>query len=60
MEIEQPQNIENLKREIVAQIADLSRLLGMIPSDDITVRDARDSFLKLSLLISQALDIELY
>ena len=40
MEMEQPQNIEDLKKEIIAQIADLSRLLGMIPSDDITVSDA--------------------
>ena len=59
MEMEQPQNIEDLKKEIIAQIADLSRLLGMIPSDDITVSDARTSFLKLSILISQALDIKL-
>jgi hypothetical protein len=44
METEHPQNIENLKQEIVAQIADLSRLLGMIPSDDITVSEARTSF----------------
>ncbi|MDH5695419.1 MAG: hypothetical protein OEZ00_02255 [Dehalococcoidia bacterium] len=57
--MEQPQNIEDLKREIIVQIADLSRLLGMIPSDDITVSDARNSFLKLSVLISQALDIKL-
>ena len=55
----QPQNIEDLRKEIIAQIADLSRLLGMIPSDDITVSDARTSFLKLSILISQALDIKL-
>ena len=57
--MEQPQNIEDLKKEIIAQIADLSRLLGMIPSDDTTVSDARTSFLKLSILISQALDIKL-
>ena len=57
--MEQLQNIEDLKKEIIAQIADLSRLLGMIPSDDKTVHDARDSFLKLSILISQALDIQL-
>ncbi len=57
--MEQPQNIEELKREIIAQIADLSRLLGMIPGDDITVSDARNSFLKLSILISRALDIKL-
>lgn len=59
MEMEQPQNIEDLKKEIVAQIADLSRLLGMIPSDDITVSQARDSFLKLSVLIDQALGLKL-
>ena len=58
--MEQPQNIEDLKREIITQIADLSRLLGMIPGNDTPVRDARDSFLKLSVLISRALDIQLY
>ena len=57
--MEQPQNIEDLKREIVAQIADLSRVLGMIPGDDTTVSDARASFLKLSILISRALDLKL-
>ena len=57
--MEQPQNIEAFKKEIVAQIADLSKLLGMLPNDDSTVRDARTSFLKLSILISQALDIKL-
>ena len=58
MKIEQSQSIEDLKKDIVVQIAELSRLLGMIPSDDATVR-ARDSFLKLSILISKALDIKL-
>ena len=58
--MEQPQNIEDLKRKIVVQIADLSRLLGMISSDDVTVKDARDSFLQLATIISQALDIKLY
>ncbi len=57
--MEQPQNIEDLKQEIVAQMADLSRLLGMIPSDDTTVSEARTSFLRLSLLIDQALDLRL-
>jgi hypothetical protein len=56
---EQPRNSEDLKKDIVVQIAELSRLLGMIPSDDTTVRDARDSFLKLSILIGKALDIKL-
>lgn len=63
------------KIEITAQIAALSGLLGMIPSDDtirihepVTEHDmmlsdwfsaTRESFLKLSLLISDALDIQL-
>ena len=59
METEQPQNIKDLKREIVAQIADLSRLLGMIAGDDATVSEARTSFLKLSTLIDRALDLKL-
>ena len=57
--MEQPQDINDLKKQIIVQIADLSRLLGLIPSDDTTVSDARTSFLKLSMLISQALDIKL-
>jgi hypothetical protein len=59
MAIEQSRSNEDLKKDIVVQIAELSRLLGMIPSDDATVRDARDSFLKLSILIGEALDIKL-
>lgn len=58
MEKEQPQNIEDLKREIVAEIANLSRLLGAMPNDDV-VSDARSSFLRLSLLINEALDLKL-
>ena len=66
---------ENIRTEIMEQIADLSKLLGMIPSDDtVTVNepvthnsielskwfsDARNSFLKLSTLISKALDLNL-
>ena len=63
------------KLNIVTQIAALSKLLGMIPSDD-TIRiheplskngmvlsdwfnAARKSFLELSLLISKEMDIEL-
>ena len=59
MEGKQPQNIEGLKKEIITQIADLSRLLGMIPGDDAAVTEARNSFLKLSVLISRALDLRL-
>ncbi len=63
------------KTEIIVQIADLSKLLGMIPSDDtVTVNepvtqksmelskwfdDTRKSFLKLSTLIGKALDLNL-
>ena len=66
---------KNIRTEIIEQIADLSNLLGMIPSDDtITVNepvtnnsmelskwfsDARNSFLKLSILIGKALDLNL-
>jgi len=63
------------KTEIIIEIAELSRLLGMIPTDDtIKIHEpltqnkmvlsdwlsaTRDSFLKLSLLISKELDIQL-
>ncbi len=68
-------NIEDQKTKIIAQTANLSKLLGMIPADDtVDVHDpmtqksmtlsnwlseTRDSFLKLSLLVSEALDIQL-
>ena len=61
------------KTEIMGQIADMSRLLGMIPDDDaVSLKDpvtfktmelsewfseTRDSFLRLSLLIGRALDL---
>jgi hypothetical protein len=63
------------KTEIIAQIADLSKLLGMIPSDDtVTINepvtqksvelskwfdDTRKSFLKLSILLDKTLDLNL-
>ena len=72
---EPQENFEDQKMKIIAQTAELSRLLGMIPSDStIDVHEpmtnntmslsnwlstTRDSFLKLSLLISKALDIQL-
>jgi hypothetical protein len=72
---EPQENIEDQKIKITAQIADLSRLLGMIPSDSSIdvhepmthnsmtlqewLNDTRESFLKLSLLISKALNIQL-
>ncbi len=72
---EPQENLEDQKMKIMAQTAELSRLLGMIPSDStIDVHEpmthnsmvlsnwlsaTRDSFLRLSLLISKALDIQL-
>ena len=73
--IEHQENSEDQKIKIIIQIAELSRLLGMIPSDStINIHEplthnsmvlsdwldiTRDSFLKLSLLLSKALDIQL-
>jgi hypothetical protein len=72
---EHPENLEDRKIAIIRQFAELSRLLGMIPADDtINIHEplsqnkmvlsdwlgaARDSFLKLSVLISKELDIQL-
>ena len=72
---EPQEKVEDQKIKIIAQTAELSRLLGMIPSDGtIDVHEpitnntmvlsnwlntTRDSFLKLSLLISKALNIQL-
>jgi DNA-binding transcriptional regulator GbsR (MarR family) len=69
------ENLKDQKLKIIAQIAELSRLLGMNPSDgSIDVYEpmtqnrmalsnwlstTRDSFLKLSLSIGKALDIQL-
>ena len=58
MEKEQSPKIRNLKPKIVTEIGNLSRLLGMMPNGDATVIEARDSFLKLSVLIGEALDIQ--
>jgi hypothetical protein len=55
--MEQPQSAGNLRTEILIQIAELSKLLGMMPSDDTTVQKAREAHLKLSVLIGKALDI---
>jgi hypothetical protein len=73
--MKEPQDIEDRKIKITEQIAAISRLLGMIPSDDsiqlsepVTdhsmalsewLNEARNSFLKLSVLIGKELDIQL-
>ena len=56
--MEHPKNIAEIKQRIVVQIADLSRLLGMAPSEEM-ITEARESFLKLSLLLNEALDLKL-
>ena len=57
--MEQPQSADDLTREIVTQIAELSKLLGMMSSDDITVQKAREAHIKLSVLVGKALDIQM-
>jgi hypothetical protein len=73
--MKEPQDTEDRKIRIAEQIAVLSRLLGMIPSDDTIelsepmtdhsmalsewLNEARTSFLKLSVLIGKELDIQL-
>ena len=65
----------DIRTEIIEQLSDLSKLLGMIPADDTTTvkepgsqnaielsewfSDTRNSFFKLSVLISKALDLNL-
>ena len=46
-------------RDSQAQVAELSKMLEMMPDRDVTVSDARDSFLKLATLIGRALDLQL-
>ena len=55
--MERAQSTDDLKREIVKQIAELSKLLGMMSSDDTTVQKAREAHLKLSVLVGKTLDI---
>ena len=73
--MDKQKDIEDRKIKIAEQIAVLSRLLGMIPSDDSIelsepmtdhsmalsewLNEARNSFLKLSVLIGKELDIQL-
>ena len=60
MGAEKPQNIEDLKKDIIVQTANLSRLLGMIPGNDAAVSEARSTFLKLTILIGKALNIQCF
>jgi hypothetical protein len=55
--MEQPLSASDMKREIITQILELSKLLGMMASDDSTVQKAREVHLKLSILVGKALKI---
>ena len=55
--MKQAQRANDLRKDIINQIADLSKLLGMMSSDDIKVQKAREAHLRLSILIGKALDI---
>ena len=55
--MEQPQSDENLRTEILTQNAELSKLLGMMSSDDILVQKAIQAHLRLSVLVGKALQI---
>jgi len=55
--MEHPQSTDDLKREIVTRIAELSRLLGMMSGNDITLQKAREAHLQLSVLVGRALNI---
>ena len=55
--MEQPQSADNLRTEILTQIAELSKLLGMMSNDDILVQKARQAHLELSILVGKALQI---
>ena len=58
MGAEPPQSVKDLRVQIVKEIGNLSRALGQIKSEDSAVNEARESFLKLSILIGEALDIK--
>ena len=59
MEMEQPQNAKGVKVQIVEEIGNLSRALNQIRGqDDEAVKEAHEAFLKLSILIGEALDIK--
>lgn len=59
MEGKKPEKMEELKREIVVQIGNLSRAIGKMPHDDENVRESGKALLKLGALVSKAFDIPL-
>ena len=55
--MEQSQNAGDLRMKIITQVAELSKLLGMMSNDDITVQKAREAHTELSILVGEALNI---
>ena len=55
--MEQPPEIKEIKSQVIAEIGNLSRLLGQISGDDEIIRQARESFLRLSIMVGQALGL---
>jgi len=58
MDTEQKPQRRDLRVDIVKEISNLSRALGEIKSDECSVEEARDTLLKLSLLIGEEMDIK--
>ena len=57
--MEQPKDDQELKFQVIAEIGNLSRLLGQIPGNDELIQQARESFLRLSIMVGQALGLNL-
>jgi len=55
--MEQPPDIKEMKSQVIAEIGNLSRLLGQIPGDDEIIQQARESFLRLSIMVGEALGL---
>ena len=55
--MEQPPEIKEIKSQVIAEIGNLSRLLGQISGDDELIQQARESFLRLSIMVGQALGL---
>ena len=57
--MEQPSDDKELKFQVIVEIGNLSRLLGQLPGDDEIIQQARESFLRLSIIVGQALGLNL-
>jgi len=59
MATQSAENMEELRKGIITQIATLARLLGTMPNDDPAVIEAGEALLKLSMLIGRALGMQM-